>query len=103
MENQGKRENQVKFSSLMAFVGFLGIIFCIGWALIVGLNLRTEESGPTDTNWLPPISDSTLNDSVEIKYEEESINKTKEDTDWTHTYQDEDVMWIGGDGDTIWE
>ena len=22
---------------------------------------------------------------------------------WTPTYTDEDVMWIGGDGDTIWE
>jgi len=36
---------------------------------------------------------------------------TKEDPDWTGTTQgedttthsDEDVMWIGGNGDTIWE
>ena len=30
-------------------------------------------------------------------------DKSKEDTDWTGTYQDEHVMWIGGNGDTIWE
>jgi len=31
------------------------------------------------------------------------IDKTKEDIDWTGTYQDEYVMWIGANGDTIWE
>jgi len=38
------------------------------------------------------------------KEDETSSNiKTKEDIDWTGTYQDEYVMWITGNGDTIWE
>ena len=129
MENQGKRKTQVKFSSLMALIGFLGIVFCVGWALIVGLHIRKDESGPTDTNWFPSTSDTICNDSLEIK-EDDSIASydsfinvpavepggdsiimvdgimyqlnNKENT-WTPLYPDEDVMWIGADGDTIWE
>ena len=96
MENQGKRKDQVKFNTIMAFVGFLGIGGCLVWALTTTSNLFKEEpmEGPTHNYWTPP---------------------NKETPDWTGTtqeentddidlsYPDEDVMWIGDNGDTIWE
>jgi len=43
------------------------------------------------------IDEQTKEDETGSNY------KTKEDTDWTGTYQDEHVMWITGNGDTIYE
>lgn len=127
MENQGKRKDQVKFSTLMAFVGFLGVIFCIGWAVIAGPHLLKEENGTIEDNWFPTVRD-TLNDTSEVKLEEyDSIptyssfatvragndslivvddilyQRNEEEDTWVPLYTDEDVMWIGGNGDTIWE
>ena len=47
-----------------------------------------------------------IDDLIEeqMKEDENSGNdKTKEDIDWTGTYQDEYVIWVSGNGDTIWE
>ena len=43
------------------------------------------------------IDEQTKEDETGSNY------KTKEDTDWTGTYHDEHVMWISGNGDTIYE
>jgi hypothetical protein len=87
---QGKRKNQINFSSRMAFIAFIGITLCFIWAI----GFLPEPNPPTEgiphNHWVPT---------------------NKEDKDWTGTsqgkdtttYLDEDVMWITGDGDTIWE
>jgi hypothetical protein len=82
---QGKRKDQIDFSSRMTFIGFIGVTLCFIW----GIGFLPEPKQPTKGiphNYYHP---EVWGYGITIK-------------DTTH-YSDEDVMWIGGDGDTIWE
>ena len=79
-------------------------------ALVVMIKLLPEPKPPTQgiphNYWVPqPLMPDSITDIIEEMEEEMELflERDKEDIDWTGTYQDEDVMWIGGDGDTIWE
>ena len=53
---QGKRKNQINFSSRMTFIGFIGLALCIIWAL----NFMPEAEQPTqETQHTYSPSDST--------------------------------------------
>lgn len=59
MNNQGKRQDQIKFSNLMVLIGFIGLAFCTGWALIYFNNSTNNDIGPADKYWFP-YQDSTM-------------------------------------------
>ena len=82
---QGKRKDQINFSSRMAFIAFIGITLCFIWAI----GFLPEPSQPT--KGIPH------NYYVPTVWGHDTIT---EDTTY---YPDEDVMWIGDNGDTIWE
>ena len=82
---QGKRKDQIDFSSRMAFAGFIGITLCFIWAITILPNTDPPTEGIPHNYYHPKVW---------------GHNITTKDT--TH-YSDEDVMWIGGNGDTIWE
>tara|TARA_R110001583_G_scaffold60401_4_gene179454 strand:- start:1212 stop:1448 length:237 start_codon:yes stop_codon:yes gene_type:complete len=76
---QGKRKDQINFSSRMAFIGFIGLTLCFIWAI----------------GFLP---DPPPTEGIPHNYYHPKV--------WGHDttqYLDEDVMWITGEGDTIWE
>ena len=83
MKYQGKRKDQVNFSNLMVMVGIIGTGLTI---MVIWLFLNTNtpnETIPTHQNWLPIEDTIKINDAL--------------------SYSDEYKMWIGGNGDTIWE
>ena len=153
---QGKRKDQIEFSSRVVFVAMIGIMLVFAFMLTSDscnkFNKEVSEGIKNDPrpaspilNYLPPTFyqkldtlennldsldkrldsllkiekkvDSILEniepdfiyyDTTEVKREEDSI-----DAYVKHWYEvldtngdgqiDEHVMWIGGDGDTIWE
>jgi hypothetical protein len=81
------------------------IVFAIGITKIMPKSKPPTEGIPHNY-WVPrPLMPDSVTDIIEDMEEEMELflERDKEDIDWTGTYQDEDVMWIGGDGDTIWE
>jgi|8_EtaG_2_1085327.scaffolds.fasta_scaffold84616_3 hypothetical protein len=83
MKYQGKRKDQVDFSNLMTMVGMIGIALTL-LLVIPLLNIGTpKEIKPTHEYWLPGEDTNKINDTL--------------------SYSDEYKMWIGGNGDTIWE
>ena len=83
MKYQGKRKDQVDFSNLMTMGGIIGIGLIL---IVVFLFLKTTpqtEIKPTHEYWLPSEDTTQINNTV--------------------SYSDEYRMWIGGNGDTIWE
>ena len=91
---QGKRKDQIKFSTQMIVMACIGVIITFSIATMLyyafPVNENTESmEGPPNNYWVPT---------------------NKESDDWSGTTQDvdtlssdEDVMWIGGNNDTIWE
>tara|TARA_R110001592_G_scaffold46870_4_gene149034 strand:- start:767 stop:1006 length:240 start_codon:yes stop_codon:yes gene_type:complete len=77
---QGKRKDQIKFSSRMVFAGFVGITLCVVWVVSYLPNPTPPTEGIPHNYYHPKVWGH----------------------DTTH-YPDEDVMWVTGDGDTIWE
>tara|TARA_R110002167_G_scaffold11492_3_gene50445 strand:+ start:1862 stop:2143 length:282 start_codon:yes stop_codon:yes gene_type:complete len=92
--SQGKRKNQLKFITKMLLITLIGVIIILSILkmlyYVFPINENTESmEGPPSNYWVPT---------------------NKESEDWTGTtqdidtfYSDEDVMWIGGNNDTIWE
>ena len=89
---------------MMIFLTFT-VAFVIGMTKLLP-EPKTPENGIPHNYWIPqPLMPDSITDLIEEMEEEmkEFSERDKEDIDWTGTYQDEDVMWIGGNGDTIWE
>tara|TARA_R110000782_G_scaffold177876_1_gene268774 strand:- start:91 stop:345 length:255 start_codon:yes stop_codon:yes gene_type:complete len=82
---QGKRKDQIDFSSRMAFAGFIGITLCFIWAI----------------GFLPKTNQPT--EGIPHNYYHPKVWGDGVITKDTTNYTDEDVMWITGEGDTIWE
>ena len=127
-----KNKRQYRDSAMFTMIGYVGIIIVIFLVLVgvgesTGFNNDVRESikkdpRPTNhlSNYLPgsfyleldTISNNldSLDNRLDSLLKLESIIDSMIeaiDTVWadcTHSiYPDEDVMWIGGDGDTIWE
>lgn len=91
---QGKRNEQVKFSTQMVVMALIGVIITLSILTMIYYVFPIKENtenmeGPPSDYWAPT---------------------NKESDDWSGTTQDadtlssdEDVMWIGGNKDTIWE
>ena len=77
------------------------IAFVIGMAKLLP-EPKTPTGGIPHNYWIPqPLMPDSITDIIERM--EAEMEASKEDIDWTGTYHDEDVMWITGEGDTIWE
>ena len=130
---QGKRKDQINFSSRMWFIGFIGLTLCFIWAISFLPDPQPPTEGMPHNYYHPKV----WGDDVEIPEEmldidmdcgdDNSIPKYGKFTDipagavdtimveevlytisdnnnkWVPIYEDEDVMWIGGNHDTIWE
>ena len=121
--NQGKTPQQNKDSRKFVFIGILGVVVVITASLLgighyTGFNQEVEEGLQNDArplspilNYLPPkefFNDSLPYDTVE--WEDmmdidmdcgDSLNDVPASIDTV--YPDEYVMWVGNNGDTIWE
>tara|TARA_R110002020_G_scaffold210597_2_gene416692 strand:- start:4033 stop:4281 length:249 start_codon:yes stop_codon:yes gene_type:complete len=82
MKYQGKRKDQVDFSNLMVMLGMVGIGITLIFLLPLFKTKPTTDIKSTHEYWLPG-EDTQINDTL--------------------SYSDEYNMWIGGNGDTIWE
>ena len=82
---QGKRKDQIDFSSRMAFIAFIGLTLCFIWAIAFIPNTPPPTEGIPHNYYHPKV------------WGHDTITKD------TTNYPDEDVMWIGENGDTIWE
>ena len=150
MDRQGKTHTQIKFSTMMVLIGFIGITLTLVWGLTLFPDQQTTPHGSPDEYWFPVQNDTlTQQDSLELKEpdaiyydtnntdnmldidmgcgDNESIPRYSRFTDvpagaedkiivdeilykmndnktkWIPIYPDEHVMWIGSNGDTIWE
>ena len=88
-----KNKRQYRDSAMFTMIGYIGIILVVTATLVgvgnhTGFNEKVQQGLQDDPRPLSPL----------INYMHP--NFLEEDT---LTYQDEDVMWIGGNGDTIWE
>ena len=88
-----RRERQYKDSAQLTAWATIGIIaIMIVLVMTDGSHKDVGEAVPADTNPAHgPVSNYEVGDTP-----------GGEDMDLT-SYTDEEVMWIGGDGDTIWE
>ena len=104
---QGKRKEQTKFSTKMVAFSFTGIILIMLILTVLASTFPAELEdetmyGPPYKNCTPKQIDIIIQEMVdEMEVHWDTVNK--ETIDWTGTTNDEDVMWIGGNGDTIWE
>jgi hypothetical protein len=73
----------VDFSNLMVMVGIIGIGVTLIFFLPLFKTNPTTDIKPTHEYWLPGEDTTQINDTL--------------------SYSDEYKMWIGGNGDTIWE
>ena len=129
-DNQGKTPQQNEDSNTFALIGYIGIVLVVTISLLfigdyTGFNKEVQEGITNDPrpttnlmNYLPPSFYDTLTsqDSMEIKdpstiYYDTTGSPCIDDADGdgipddndSMMYIDEHVMWIGGNGDTIWE
>jgi len=116
-----KNDRQYKDSAMFTLIGYIGIILVILATLIgvgeyTGFNQEIREGlqddpRPTNhmSNYLPPsfyLELDTLKNNLDILDQRlDSLMKVEKivDSILLSQYSDEHVMWIGGDGDTIWE
>lgn len=89
---QGKRKDQVDFSTRAVMISIIGMGLIIICALVTGTEINSDDQhGPPHNYWVPSDTiENVSNDSLVEDYEHP-------------IYEDEDVMWIGNNGDTIWE
>jgi len=139
---QGKRKDQINFSSRMAFIAFIGLTLCFIWAIgflpepppptkgiphnyyvptvwghdTITKDTTTPKDYILDIDW--NCGDDNHYDSIP-KYNSfgdvpagiETVivvdgilyKMDNKKTTWTPIYADEYRMWIGNNGDTIWE
>ena len=123
---QGKRKDQINFSSRMAFIGFIGVTLCFIWALGFMPDPPQPTEGIPHNYYHPKVwGDDTLLDINGDCGGDDSIpsydrfHNVPASTDtiiivddilyrrgtdkWIPIYPDEHVRWIGDNGDTIWE
>ena len=91
---QGKRKDQIKFSTQMIVMACIGVLITFSIAIML--------------YYVFPVNENTesMEETTNIYWD----IPNKESDDWSGTTQDtdtlssdEDVMWIGGNNDTIWE
>jgi len=128
---QGKRKDQINFSSRMAFIAFIGLTLCFIWAMcflpepapptegiphnyyhpkVWGYDTLLDINGDCGGDDSITSYDSFINvpalepgtDSI-IRVDGILYQLNNNENKWTPLYPDEDVMWIGENGDTIWE
>ena len=119
---QGKRKDQIEFSSRVVFVAMIGIMLVFAFMLTSDLcnkfNKEVSEGIKNDprpanhmSNYLPPSFyqelDTLENNLDSLDKRLDSLLKIEKKVDSIleniTNYSDEHVMWITGDGDTIWE
>ena len=133
---QGKRKDQINFSSRMAFIAFIGLTLCFIWAIAFLPDTPPPTEGIPHNYYHPLVSgyDTTSKDGILYvdwdcgddnyydsipKYNSFSVvpagietsiivdgilyKMDNKKTTWTPIYPDEHRMWIGNNGDTIWE
>ena len=89
---QGKRKEQIEFSERMVMVSIIGIGLIVMGLLVTGNEITSDDQhGPPHNYWLPGHTIEHVGNDSLVEDCEHSI------------YEDEDVMWIGNNGDTIWE
>ena len=121
--NQGKTNKQIKDSTKFVFIGYLGIVI-VGTAILLGIGEYTgfnkevlhglkddprpkshlwNYSHPNQWNQGECGDTLTSQDSLELIEPDAIYYDTMLDIDMDCGGSDEYRMWIGGDGDTIWE
>ena len=133
---QGKRKDQINFSSRMTFIGFIGITLCYIWAMCFLPDPPPPTEGIPHNYYHPKVwgHDTIIKDTIlDINWDcgdDDSIpsydrfhrcsstgtrsrhynqltiyyiEEVTMDNQWIPMYPDEHVMWIGSNGDTIWE
>jgi hypothetical protein len=116
-----KNDRQYRDSAMFTLIGYIGIILVILVTLIgvgeyTGFNQEIREGLRDDprpanhmSNYLPPsfyLELDTLKNNLDILDQRlDSLMKVEKvvDSILLLQYNDEYKMWIGGDGDTIWE
>ncbi len=116
-----KNDRQYRDSAMFTLIGYIGIILVILATLIgvgeyTGFNQEIREGlqddpRPTNhmSNYLPPsfyLELDTLKNNLDILDQRlDSLMKVEKvvDSILLLQYNDEYKMWVGGDGDTIWE
>ena len=112
---QGKRKDQIEFSSRMVFTSMVGVLLIFAFILSSDscskFNKEVSEGISNDprpanhmSNYLPPSFYKEL-DSLEKRLDSLIIMETIVDDmiDSGLEGNDEYKIWIGDDGDTIWE
>ena len=120
-DNQGKTPKQNKDSNTFTFIGYIGIVIVVTVSLLfmgnyTGFNKEVQEGIKNDprpanhmSNYLPPsfyLELDTLKNNLDILDQRlDSLMKVEKvvDSILLLQYNDEYKMWVGGDGDTIWE
>lgn len=86
-----KSKKQYKDSTTFTFIGYVGVVL-VSVAILLGIGEYT--------GFNKEVQDGINNDPRPanrlINYEYPSLTDSL-------TYNDEDVEWVGGNGDTIWE
>lgn len=147
---QGKRKDQIEFSSRTVFASMIGIVLVIIYLMSTEscnkFNNEVSEGISNDprpanhmSNYLPPsfyseldsldkrldslmVVEKLVDSIIDARYSEydrfrdvpagaDSIIKVdgilykrnEDESQWIPIYLDEDVMWVGNNGDTIWE
>tara|TARA_R110001583_G_scaffold53849_1_gene165598 strand:- start:2920 stop:3192 length:273 start_codon:yes stop_codon:yes gene_type:complete len=89
---QGKRKDQIEFSTRAVMISIIGIFVLVLTMLITNTNSKPSDlKGSPHNYWVPSDTIENVGNDSLIEDCEHSI------------YEDEDVMWIGNNGDTIWE
>jgi hypothetical protein len=105
--NQGKTNKQMRDSNNFVKLGYIGIIV-LGIIILLttctgALSNKNEEYMTPHDYWLPHTQDTlTPQDALHV-VEPDMIYYDTLDIDGDCGGSDEYQMWIGGDGDTIWE
>ena len=124
-----KNKRQYRDSAMFAFIGYVGIIVIV-LALLLGIgsctdfNKEVQEGINNDPrpanhlmNYLPPSFYDTLTPQDSLELKEPDMIYMDTTSRWegkegksefgeyvpNEKYEDEHVMWITGEGDTIWE
>ena len=102
---QSKREKQYKDSAQLSFSSDKNKILFYSFTMIGAVLIAVVMTGGSHKN-TEEVIPTEMADTNHTLYNEGG----KEDIDWTgttqdidNTYPDEHVMWISGEGDTIWE